>query len=446
MTAENDIVTHPQTEVGALALITLKPERYAAEVYQPFKTRLVAAIESMRAIDYDITTTKGMDEAKQARRLLADIRIDANKERMARKAPITQIGKLLESHYDAVEESVKPLECLFDDDIKNEEARKEAIKLAKQAEEAARIQAIADRISAISKLALKTTRMTAAQITEVIAELEAIQIDESFDQFKQNAQTAWDDAKAALDAAHLAATEAEAETERVRLAKEEETRKAIKEREELEAQRKEQARIAAEQQRAAVELAAQQKTHADAVAAQEAIAAEQRRKADENLRADAAAHTKRLQDEADDLARQHAAAMRKLEDERAAFKAEQDAAQKIKDDAAKLESDHIEALGMNADFSDDATVKEEMAAIADPKTVTANELIASGEVKVTFGGIGGEFFDMAQTIADGEPAFSNMEKSDFEPTDQEILDCYIVHFGGTKDQAIERLGRFNLVA
>jgi hypothetical protein len=412
-TETNALQAAAPTEAGALALITLKPEQYAAEVYQPFRDRLTKAIESVRAIDYDITTTKGMDAAKGARRLVADIRIEANKERLARKAPITQIGKLLESTYDAVEARILPLESLFDDDIKAEEKRKEEMKKEKERAEAARVQAIADRISAIGKLALKTARMSSAQISEVMAELAAIKIDDSFAEFFPNARVAWDDTHDALFQAHKAASDAEAEAEAKRQEAENEARKVAKERAELEAQRKENERVQNE-------LAAERKRIADEAAAQEAIAAEQRRKAQENAVAEAAAQTKRLQEEADERARLHALEMKKLADERAAFEAEQQAArekvaaeQKAVEDAAKLEADHAEGLEMNQAFDDEMIRRSD-----------------EGIPVTTYRPPQEDITDLAESI------------EATEPTDSEIVAAYIEHFGGTPGKAIERLSRF----
>lgn len=406
------------TEVGALALITLKPEQYVAEVYQPFKNRLASAIDSVRNIDYDITTTKGMETAKAARRLIADIRIDADKERKARKAPITTIGKMLESHYDAVEARILPLEDLFDGDIKAEEQRKEEVKKEKERVEAARVQAIADRISAITKMATVTARMKAVDIAAVILGLEEIKIDDSFAEFIPNARKAWDEAKDALEAAHKVAYDAEAEAESKRLAAEEETRKAAKERAELAAQR-------AEQERVANELAAERKRLADAAAAQEAAAAEQRRQAEANLRAEAEAHTRELTRQADERAREHAAAMKALEEQRAALEAQQQAerdkqaaAQKALDDAARLESDHAEGLLMNEAFDVEANtpIPTMQHSIERPQFAASEEISA-----------------MVDAL---DPAH------DTEPTDEEIIALYVEHFGGTPEQAIERLARF----
>lgn len=38
------------------------------------------------------------------------------------------------------------------------------------------------------------------------------------------------------------------------------------------------------------------------------------------------------------------------------------------------------------------------------------------------------------------------ESTDLEPTDFELIDGYIEHFGGTRAQAVERLRRFDFAA
>ncbi|MBV8060510.1 MAG: hypothetical protein JO253_03165 [Alphaproteobacteria bacterium] len=410
-----EVKSDQQQQVGALALITLQPEQYAKEVYQPFYDRRAKAIESLRAIDYDIQTTKGMEVAVKARRLVADIRIEAEKERKARKQPITQIGKLLESSYNDLEAQLLPLESLFDDDIKAEEKRKEEIKKEKERAEAARIQEISDRIAAISKLPMKTGRMSSAQIQDVIDELTGIQIDDSFAEFIPAATKAWVEARDALKASFDAAAEDEAEAYRKCIIAEEETRKQARERAELAAKQAELERIANEQ-------AAERKRLADEQAAIETAAAEQRRKAEENLRAEAEAQAARLKAEAE----AHAAEMKRLADELAAERAKFEAAQaaqkakddvelKAKEDAARLEADNAEAIEIDkamgqvvSDFNAATMVSMPDLPVDDPN---------------------GEILDAADAI-------------DAEPTDEEIVELYIQHFGGSPEQAIERLSRF----
>lgn len=156
------------------ALVTLNPENYAAAVYEPFKARLQTAIANAADVTYDIKTKEGMAIAKEHRAILRAIRIDADKERAARKAPITAIGKLLESKYTEIENEVSPYENRFHADIKAEEDRIEAEKAAKlKAEEDAKAE-IQAKIDAIKNKPLEVMNKSVADIEEAIAELSPI--------------------------------------------------------------------------------------------------------------------------------------------------------------------------------------------------------------------------------------------------------------------------------
>lgn len=415
MTAETTTETNAlqaaaPTEVGAMALMTLKPEAYAAEVYLPFKTRLAAAIESVRNINYDITTTKGLEIVTKARRTMMDIRIEANKEREARKAPITLIGKLLQSSYAAVEENVLPLETFFDGEIKAEEGRKEAEKQAKIAAERLRVKAITERIATFGKLATAAAGKNSAEITALQTDLVALEVtDELFEEFIPQANTAKADAATALEVAYEAASSAEKAIEDARIKREEEDRQRA-------AEAAENARQKAELDRVAAEQAAERKRLNDAAEAQRVELARQQKEADDKIKAAAAAETARIQAEADARALEHARAMQALNNQRAAFEAEQAAAQKIKDDAAKLEADHDEGLQMDQEWN---RQQEELAATVSAPTI-ADALIA-------------DVLDLAP-----------LNEAANEPTDEEIIAVYMDSFGSTKEQAIARLRRFNI--
>jgi hypothetical protein len=157
--------------VANQALVTLDPEAYAAAVYEPFKARLDTAIANAAGVTYNIQTKEGMALAKEHRATLRAIRIDADKERAARKAPITAIGKLLESKYTEIETAVAPHEDKFHTDIKAEEQRLEDEKAAKlKAEEDAKA-AIQNKIDAIKNKPLEVMNKSVADIEEAIAEL-----------------------------------------------------------------------------------------------------------------------------------------------------------------------------------------------------------------------------------------------------------------------------------
>ena len=183
----------PATAVDSLALITLSPEKYAAEVYQPFEDQLAAAIEGVRTVNYDITTTAGMAVAVKCRASFRDPRTYANNEREVRKAPIIKIGKLIDSKFASLKERAIPLEEMFDAEIKAEVARKAEVAAAKDRAEQERVDAIYAKIDEIRKMPAQAMGLTSEQLTTLLADCASREITtEEFSTLAPQAQVALD--------------------------------------------------------------------------------------------------------------------------------------------------------------------------------------------------------------------------------------------------------------
>lgn len=129
-------------------LITIEPAKYVALVFEPFAKRLAAAKEAAKTITFDIATTSGMRAAVEQRAAFRDIRVGSEKARKERKAPILEIGKLLDGRQKEIEAEIEPFESRFDEAIKAEEKRKDDEKIAKALAESKRITAIRQKIDA----------------------------------------------------------------------------------------------------------------------------------------------------------------------------------------------------------------------------------------------------------------------------------------------------------
>lgn len=145
-------------------LITIEPAKYVELVFEPFAKRLADAKTLAEAAQFDVTTTAGMAVAVKHRATFRDIRVASEKARKERKAPILEIGKLLDSRQKEIEAEIEPFESRFDDAIKAEESRKEAEKAAKLAAEQARIDAIRAKIDEIRNLPARMVGKSAEQI------------------------------------------------------------------------------------------------------------------------------------------------------------------------------------------------------------------------------------------------------------------------------------------
>jgi hypothetical protein len=346
----SDIVTlaPAATEVGALALITLDPAKYVAEVFKPFRAKFDAIKAEAELIHFrddrlydaphryvDISTVAGMDIAIKYRAAFRDdVRIAAEKTRVQRKAPMLAIGKLLDSEYKAIESDAAPFEALFDIAIREENSRKEAIKAAKERAEAERIAAIRAKITEIIGLPAKYASGNAEQLNGVLFHLANREVmEEEFSTLVTEARAAVDATATELIALRDAAVARE-QTEADRLA-------------ELAAEKKRNAEQAEANRLAAIEnekianaQAAESLRLANLAAAQEAEATRLREKAAANLAAELAgiAEQVRRTNEA------QAEADAKLKAAQAAFEAQK------AEFAAIIQCgvDHAEALEMNA--------------------------------------------------------------------------------------------------
>lgn len=306
MSTTTDVTNALPAELNQAAI---NPEQYAAAVIAPFQAALTKAI-SEDVTEYDVTTTAGMKVATARRAVFRDIRVAAEKERVSRKAPLLEIGRLLDAKAKDLHALVKPYEDRHDALIKAEEERKAAEKAEKERIERARIAEIHEHIADINAIPGKCVGKSAAQIASVLADTRAQEIDIGFyADFTGTALQARQNVVAKLEEMLAAQQAHEAEQERLRL-----------EREELARQQAEQRRIEAEA--AAVRRAQEE---ADRARRETEEAAHRQRLADEER-----ARREQLEAEQAELQRQQATARAEAEElarKQAAFRQEQEAAE-----------------------------------------------------------------------------------------------------------------------
>ncbi|MFM0487965.1 coiled-coil domain-containing protein [Paraburkholderia graminis] len=309
-------------------LITIEPTKYVELVFEPFAKRLADAKTLAAAAEFDVTTTAGMAVAVKHRATFREIRVASEKARKERKAPILEIGKLLDSRQKEIEAEIEPFESRFDAAIKAEEKRKDDEKIAKAVAESARISAIRKRITDMQAIPAAMVGKPAEHIACCIEGLEAASIELSdFAEFSGEAEMVKVAAIAKLS--EMLAAQKEHEAEQARIAAE---------REALERQRAE----LVEQERKAAEARAEQE--AKDRAERERVEAEQRaaqERAAAAMRQQQAEHEARMAAERAELARQQA--------ETAAARAEQERVERERlaaieaEERAKREAEEAEA-------------------------------------------------------------------------------------------------------
>lgn len=260
-------------------LITIEPAKYVALVFEPFAKRLAAAKEIAKTITFDIATTSGMRAAVEQRAVFRDIRVGSEKARKERKAPILEIGKLLDGRQKEIEAEIEPYESKYDDAIKAEEKRKDDEKIAKALAESQRITEIRQKIDAMRNAPARWLNSPSADIgiaadclSEMVLPLEVyaeyvgeatVERDTAVKQLRtmQEAMRMHEEAQAELARKQAELVEQERAAAVARAAEEANARKV---REAEEAERR------AAQERAAEAMRVQQKEHEARMAAQQA--------------------------------------------------------------------------------------------------------------------------------------------------------------------------------
>jgi hypothetical protein len=182
------LTTTAEASLAERALITIDPPAYVAAVFAPFRSALDDAVAACKNIAYDIQTADGMRVATLWRATFRTVRTDAEKERKARKAPILEIGRLLDSRCKEIEIEAQALEARFDRDIKAEEARKESARLEKIRAEQGRVLALQQRVSEIADRFTPGLNDASARIDGLLGELRGFEIGEDFEEFRSQAQ------------------------------------------------------------------------------------------------------------------------------------------------------------------------------------------------------------------------------------------------------------------
>ncbi|MBB3193981.1 hypothetical protein [Roseateles terrae] len=227
-----------------------------------------AALAELRqrhgGVQFDLTTTAGDKAARAARLELVTLRTDLEKKRQAFKAPVLEMGKVIDAQAKRITGEILELEQPIDAQIKAEEARKEAIRAEKARIEAERVAAHRAAIEKIRACLTRAQGLPSERVRNAVAAVEGIEIDPAaWEDFAEEAATARTETLTSLKVL-LEQTEAkEAEAERQRQVAEE------------------QARIAREQAEAAERLAEQQRQIAAQQAALEAERLAKQRLADE---------------------------------------------------------------------------------------------------------------------------------------------------------------------
>jgi colicin import membrane protein len=325
-----------------------------------------AALSDLRTmyadVVYDVTTGKGMDQAKKARATLRDLRVSLEKTRVEIKAPALERCRQIDSEAKRITAELSALEDPIDEQIKSEEQRKERERAAREEAERQRIAENHRRFEEIRTRPALAAGATVEQIDALLVDAEAVDpatfAEDMRDAASYERQLAINGLKAARDrreqqdkdAAELEQLRAEraaVDAERERLAQAERDRVEAAERAERERQEAE--RIAQAREQAAAE--------AEDRRVREAAEAEQR-----------------LQEQREQAERDQAAAVLRERERAEQARRDEEERQRIEQERREANRKHVGAINRKAA---DALIEHGITEI-DAKAVIA--LIATGKV------------------------------------------------------------------
>ena len=259
--------------------------------------------QQLEGVEFDCTTTKGNQDARQARKVLVGLRSAVEGRRKELKEPLLQQGRDIDAEAERIKGEIIALEKPIDDIIRADEKRREEERAERQRQEEARIAAIIERIEQVRRIPLAFVNATATEVDEEIHRLTDVDVTEGMgDAHAEQAKAAQVEALRTLGDMHTAKLNAEAlasELEAARLrqearAREQEAQNAAERERQAEQQRLFEEERRAEEARNAAERAEldrlrreeeeRQRIEAERVAAERAE--EDRRIAEERRAAD----------------------------------------------------------------------------------------------------------------------------------------------------------------
>lgn len=188
--------TTPTTAVAQqqAANIATKPMSIKDTVLAQFKETeagLRAMAEKYRNVVYDVTTTKGMNDAKAAR---AELRDDGRRmltrTEASVKADVNELKKVMGDEVERLVAIVKPVEDAIDAQIKAEEKRKADEKAERDRKEAERVGAHRANIEQLKAYVDQAEGQPVEVIEKAIATLGEMTFGEEWEEFAKEAEAA----------------------------------------------------------------------------------------------------------------------------------------------------------------------------------------------------------------------------------------------------------------
>ena len=222
--------------------------------YNKTEAGLAALREDLKGKTYDLATTKGNEAARADRLRCVTLRTTLEKTRKAFKAPALAYGKKIDAEAERITAEIEALEKPIDEQIRADEARREAEREAKRQAEAARVQAHEANIARIHAFLPACNGKDSTRITRGMELLGEFEPDGTWEEFEDRGKQAKAETLAAMKVIYdrtKAAEDAAAALEAQRQEQERVAAELAKQQDEINRQRAELER----QQRAIIEAA-----------------------------------------------------------------------------------------------------------------------------------------------------------------------------------------------
>lgn len=174
---QNSLTTSPQTL-----------QQHAMQEIDEVAAGIADLQKKYAAAVFDVTSGKGMAEAKAARAEIRDVRYKVENIRKATGSELKRIASMVNDRAKEITAPILALEDPIDKQIKAEEDRKEAEREAKRLAEAERVAAMNARLDAIRNVPLAAVGATAAAIQTAVSILEADDLSDFDDVFLPTAE------------------------------------------------------------------------------------------------------------------------------------------------------------------------------------------------------------------------------------------------------------------
>ena len=185
-------------KTGATASTALTLQQHAMQELDTVAAGIDALQKKYAGVVYDVTTTKGMAEAKAARKEIRDVRYAVENTRKDKGAELKRIASAINDRASEITDPIRALEDPIDAQIKAEEDRKEAERAERQRQEQERIAAMNARLDNIRNMPLHAVGATAEEIQQAVTKLEDDALEGFDDVYLPTAQQTKDAALATL--------------------------------------------------------------------------------------------------------------------------------------------------------------------------------------------------------------------------------------------------------